>query len=487
MASSFLRRTYLAQFFSRVSTPRYAFCMNGLGNTRSTLHSLRKENASQKLFFCHSRDQQDALWKASAKLYCTQASQVFVTIPPQPLTSTASPADPGKNDFKKLTNVEVDTEKKQLLVSWEGGAESQAFPFVWLRDNCHCPDCFHPTALGRLPSAQIVEVDVVADSAELSSDGTKLIVQWDDSHKSQFTTDWLRYYRFDKSPDDQLFNPEMIFLGADVFPKCFDFGEVLTDDQVLYGWLNEVMARGIAVVKNAPAELGQLHKLAGRVAYLRSTIYGVTCQVKSKDDPNSVGYTSGALALHTDYAYYMHEPGFVMLHCIEHSKGEGGENLISDGFKVAMDLKEIDPEAFRLLTTYQFEYSDKGTDHFGRFYLHGRHPVIRLNERGNIEAIILSNHSRDPMLRVPVDQVLPIYRALDKYFKMLQQPENVLKYKMQKGDILTFNNKRMLHGRSSFKLIENGNRHLELGYLEWDEIYSRLRALAMTFGNPTNK
>ena len=56
-----------------------------------------------------------------------------------------------------------------------------------------------------------------------------------------------------------------------------------------------------------------------------------------------------------------------------------------------------------------------------------------LNERGEVRAVNISNHTRDPMLRVPVDQVLPMYRALDKYFHMLQQPEYMFKYKMQEG------------------------------------------------------
>ncbi|XP_022089280.1 gamma-butyrobetaine dioxygenase-like isoform X2 [Acanthaster planci] len=477
MASTFVGGT-LARFFSRVQIKhRRVFSMFDL--TRSTLP---KENAGQPPFFCHSFYQQETLSKASAKLYCTQSSQFF-TVPPQPLTCEAAPADPGKNGCKILTNVEVDTKKKQLLVSWEGGAESQTFPFVWLRDHCHCPECFHPAALSRLPSAQVVNADVAAESAEISADGRKLSVQWDDDHQSQFSTDWLRFYRFEESGDDQLLDPKLSFWGASATPHFSDFGELLADDRALYVWLVELVIRGMAVVRESPAEVGQLQKLAKRVAYLQPTCFGNTFQVKNKYGTTNIGYTTGALKLHNDLTYYLRQPGIIMLHCIEQAEGEGGENLISDGFKVAMDLKEIDPEAFRLLTTYSFEYSDKGIDCFGRYYTHTRRPVIKLNERGNIETIAISNHSRDPMLRVPVDQVLPIYRALEKYFKMLQQPENMFKYKMKKGDILSLNNWRVLHGRSSFQLTEAGGRHVEGGYLDWDEVNSRLRVLTIQFGN----
>ena len=38
------------------------------------------------------------------------------------------------------------------------------------------------------------------------------------------------------------------------------------------------------------------------------------------------------------------------------------------------------------------------------------------------------------MLRAPVHLVLPIYRALNKYCKMLLEPENLLQYKLEEGE-----------------------------------------------------
>ena len=66
-----------------------------------------------------------------------------------------------------------------------------------------------------------------------------------------------------------------------------------------------------------------------------------------------------------------------MLHCIEQVASEGGENVVADGFKVALDLKRDDPEAFNLLSTYPFEFSDIGKDHYGEFLQRSRHPTIK--------------------------------------------------------------------------------------------------------------
>ena len=45
------------------------------------------------------------------------------------------------------------------------------------------------------------------------------------------------------------------------------------------------------------------------------------------------------------------------------------------------------------------------------------------------------------------------------------------------GDILCFNNRRTLHGREAFSVTKTSNRHLEGGYIEWDEVNSKLRVL----------
>ena len=45
------------------------------------------------------------------------------------------------------------------------------------------------------------------------------------------------------------------------------------------------------------------------------------------------------------------------------------------------------------------------------------------------------------------------------------------------GDVITFDNRRVLHGRSSFVLTTSEDRHLEGAYLDWDEARSRMRVI----------
>lgn len=45
------------------------------------------------------------------------------------------------------------------------------------------------------------------------------------------------------------------------------------------------------------------------------------------------------------------------------------------------------------------------------------------------------------------------------------------------GDLVTFDNWRLLHGRRSYVSSPDRLRHLEGAYLDWDEVMSRLRIL----------
>lgn len=55
--------------------------------------------------------------------------------------------------------------------------------------------------------------------------------------------------------------------------------------------------------------------------------------------------------------------------------------------------------------------------------------------------------------------------------------EESVTFKTKEGDILTFDNLRLVHGRTKYEDNSDNRRHLIGAYLDWDEIYSRLRVL----------
>ena len=71
-----------------------------------------------------------------------------------------------------------------------------------------------------------------------------------------------------------------------------------------------------------------------------------------------------------------------------------------------------------------------------------------------------------------------LYKAYVTLGQMLRDPVNRIEHKLEPGEIATFNNSRVLHGRTAFQVTEEGSRFLEGNYLDWDIAYSKLRVLA---------
>lgn len=108
----------------------------------------------------------------------------------------------------------------------------------------------------------------------------------------------------------------------------------------------------------------------------------------------------------------------------------------------------------------------------------------RLDENEHIIRFSYNNHVRDSVMPVSPEKAIQLYEAYLTIGRMLRDPVNQIEHKMVPGDMVTFNNSRVLHGRSSFKITEASNRYLQGFYLDWDTIYSRMRVLAKRFNIP---
>ncbi|XP_041475490.1 gamma-butyrobetaine dioxygenase-like [Lytechinus variegatus] len=393
----------------------------------------------------------------------------------------------------EIEGIELATRSNdRLCVTWKGtssssSSSSSAFPLIWLRDNCRCPECFNPATLSRIaPLKNINGNSIKPEKVSLTDDKKFLIMYWGDGHVSHYPARWLRCNAFSESEPDPLADIQLQLWDASTCRdrmRKFDFDDVLSDDRILYEMFLEVKVLGIALVENTPLMTGQLNKLADKVGFLFPTKYGETFQVRSKENPSNGAYHTGDLPLHTDSASYNTQPGIQMLHCIKQA-AHGGGNPLVDGFKVASDLRTTSPDSYDVLTKQILEFYDRGTDTLGEFYYHAKHYVLRLNEKNEVDRISFSDHGRSAMNRMQVDDVMKTYKALSSFTALLYAPENVFEYKMKDGDMLIMDNYRVLHGRKSFTVSPGSARHLEGGYFDWDTVMSKLRILKNNLEEP---
>lgn len=90
-----------------------------------------------------------------------------------------------------------------------------------------------------------------------------------------------------------------------------------------------------------------------------------------------------------------------------------------------------------------------------------------------------SDHHRDSVLNhVSAEEVQAYYRACKLFDELLNDEEHIIWNKSQPGEIVCFDNRRVLHGRSGFELTGSESRKLIGTYLRWDEIWSMARIKA---------
>ncbi|WP_224419261.1 MULTISPECIES: TauD/TfdA family dioxygenase [unclassified Modicisalibacter] len=353
----------------------------------------------------------------------------------------------------------------RITVDWADGARSH-FPLLWLRDHCACAVCRHPLTRERL-FVPLQEID--AAPAVAIDDGV-LRIDWADGHESRFDPVWLRQRRLD-APDstpDPL--PQRRAWADDFRPARIahhDFMRTRGERE----WLEALLRDGLVLLEDGPLADEEVSRLAGRIGPLRATNFGARFDVRSKPNPNNAAYTSIGLALHTDLPNWRQPPDIQLLYCLQ-NEAEGGESTFADGFAVAEALRESDPEAFRRLaeTPIDFRFQDEDHD------IAVRGPIIQLDAAGRPLEIRFNNWIRDT-LRLPLDQVDAWYAAYRRFWQLLHDPRYQLEFALAPGEMVAFDNRRVLHGRKAFD-PNTGKRHLQGTYLDLDLLESRLRVLA---------
>lgn len=231
------------------------------------------------------------------------------------------------------------------------------------------------------------------------------------------------------------------------------------------------------MITDTPSTEWEARRLADRIRFIRRTHYGEEFIVRAKEQTSNVAYLSTPLQMHTDLPYYEYKPGVNLLHCLVQTSSSGAYNLLADGFAVAARLQQSHPEFFQILSTTIVDWWDVGEENGNPFHSKYRAPVLSLDYDGQLKRINHSVPQRDSHFSIPVDRVDRWYRAMAEFVRMLHA--DAVSFKTRPGDILTFDNTRLVHGRTGYTDVTGNTRHLVGAYVDWDEIYSRFRVLSV--------
>lgn len=351
-----------------------------------------------------------------------------------------------------------------LHLTWEDGAHAR-LPWLWLRDHCACPACRHPQTRERL----VLPRAAVEPAREVLVTHGHLALTWPDGHQSRFDGGWLHRRRPGSAAISPLPEPQP---WSDAYRleriRHADFTGSVAGQRA---WLEALIRDGLVLLEEGPLADEEVSRLATRIGPLRATNFGARFDVESKPNPNNAAYTAIGLALHTDLPNWTHPPDIQLLYCLEND-AEGGESLFADGYQVAEALRREDPEAFRLLseTPIDFRFQDEEQD------IAVRAPIFTCDADGRVVDVRVNNWIRDT-LHLPVAVIEPWYRAYHRFWTLLHAPRHQLDLSLRPGDMIAFDNRRVLHGRAAFD-PSSGRRHLQGTYLDRDMLESRLRVLA---------
>jgi len=142
------------------------------------------------------------------------------------------------------------------------------------------------------------------------------------------------------------------------------------------------------------------------------------------------------LALHTDGAFEAVPPAVMAMQC-EVAAERGGLSCLVDGHEVYRYLRQVDPVGLQ----YLFEPD-----------------VFHIQRDNQLAQRAIFWHDRDGTLKIAFrsDQVAKItirphaQAVFERVKQFLADPANQIQWSLQPGQILIFDNTRMLHGRTAF-------------------------------------
>ena len=359
-----------------------------------------------------------------------------------------------------------------LDIFWNDGEKSN-FNYLWLRDNC--PTAHDKDSRHRMFNILKVSLDIKAKEFKINDNG-ELVIKWSEgNHTSCYNPKWLRENCYTLKNKKKYKSPYQLWdssLENDLKSISVEHDEILSSDQGLIKWLEILHHKGIAIVKNAPIEKDSAFPVLNRISHTRETFFKTPFEVINVPKPNNSAYSAHALQNHMDLPWFETPPGYQFLHCLINS-AEGGDSSAVDGFAVADYLKKKEKEIFETLISIPLKFRDKD---YTQESIRGFHaPAISLTKDKDYNDIRFSVATMDALDCHP-DVMDKVYKAHHKFGNLLHDDKFQIKFRLNPGDIFSFNNRRVLHGRTAFN-PNSGHRHLQGYYIDRDEILGRLNYL----------
>ncbi|KAF2634350.1 Clavaminate synthase-like protein [Massarina eburnea CBS 473.64] len=372
----------------------------------------------------------------------------------------------------------------------------RSFDTAFLRDSCSCPQCVDPDSKQKLFQTSDIPANLKGSCRPVVDErkGPAIEVEWASDvkgygpeHRTRHSIDSLRRaVNTEVELRGGVRHDERVLWNKDIITRdnrWVDYKDWMGRDEALFDALTHLNKYGLLFLKNVPESEESVVDIAGRIGTLKDTFYGRTWDVRSKPKAENIAYTPKYLGLHMDLLYTTNPPHLQLLHSLR-ARTPGGESFFSDAFHAAHHLQQKSASHFRTLCTFPVTYHYHHPTH----HYHYTRPTIELypypkySEPTNL-AIHRVNWS--PPFQGPFEARIGgehqtafrnFLSASHEYDKLLSSEENLYEYRLNEGECVIFDNRRVLHARKAFDATK-GERWLKGAYVDDDVFFSKLRVL----------
>jgi len=355
-----------------------------------------------------------------------------------------------------------------LSLSINGG-DAARFDYFWLRDNARDPESFDSRSHQRELFTAAVDPMIRPQRGRLSDDGASLILDWPDlGDEAHYEADFLA--AFSKAADPMRLPAATPWDAASLDPEAVRLAyDRFSGPDGVTPLLQRLLAYGFAVLTDCPRDVNAVQAVADSIGYVRHTIFGGLFEFEANEGMADSAYTPKELRPHTDGTYSHDAPGVQLLLCVDYN-AEGGESIMVDGARIAAELQAKQPQVHADLTRIGVTglYKGDGVE------LRARRPILRLDETGALAQVSFNNYDRDTV-RLADDDMRALYAGIRAFDGLANDPAMQWRYTLEPGDMLVFDNWRVLHGRGAFR----GQRKMAGAYLNREDFESRVRSCGL--------
>ena len=362
-----------------------------------------------------------------------------------------------KNRSNYVNKIEVLNDA--LKVSFANNSED-IFPNLWLRDHAKDESNWDERSNQRKTFTAGLNPNIKIKKANISNEGEYIDIIWSDaSNNIKYSSEFLYKNSLNYSHDK---NQIKIWENKEIKDDIFLNYKNIISDEGFKNLLTKLYSFGFAVITDCKKDMSSVEFLAKKIGYVRNSIFGGLWSFESNADMADSAYTNEELRPHTDSTYSNDAPGLQLFLCCEYD-AKGGDSIMVDGLKIAETIKSQKKDLFEVLTKIEVpgNYTGDGV------ILEAKRPIIKLDDKNQVAQISFNNYDRAPF-RLNPELTKIFYEAISLFDNLANSKQYQWRHILKPGELLIFNNWRVLHGRGSF----NGKRKIKGCYINKEDFDS---------------